>query len=178
MASDWRFTWHGLKLLYPNQKCTGNHETCAHHIESVGNSIDSLVVTVQPACLHLNWGQQWWSIVYLGDDLKSASLQRPWFSSAERSSVYVPVDSYQSVYVNVQMFLFVCLFVCMSFWVLQTKRRSVELSSIDICSSSSSEQLHSSVLAPARPTASRIFTLTHVSTRGQHVLSASQLSLM
>lgn len=56
------------------------------------------------------------SIVYLGDDLKSASLRCPRLFSAVRSSVYVPVDTCQSVYVNVQLFLFflfVCLFVCL-----------------------------------------------------------------
>lgn len=60
----------------------------------------------------------------------------------------------QSVYVNVQMFFFY-LFVCLSIWGLQTERSSVELSSTDICSSSSSEQFHLSVLAPNHPTASQ-----------------------
>ncbi len=119
------------------------------------------------------------SIVYLGDDLKSASLWCPRLFSAVRSSVYVPVDTCQSVYVNVQMFLPVCLFVCMSVWVLQTERGSVELSAIDICSSSSSEQLHLSVLAPAHPTASQtLFTLNHFSARGECVSSALWLSLL
>lgn len=83
------------------------------------------------------------SIVYLGDDLRSALLWCQRLSSAVKSSVYVPVDTCQSVYVNVQnVFLnfFVCLFVYLSF---AAKPGSVELSPTDICSSLSCEELHS-----------------------------------
>lgn len=55
------------------------------------------------------------SAVYLGDDLKAAALCCPRLFSAVRSSVYVPGDTCQSVYVNV-LFLICCyLFVCLSF---------------------------------------------------------------
>lgn len=103
-----------------------------------------------------------------GDEVSSAFRRWPQISIAlvskalSRSSVYAPVDTCQSVYVNVQLlFYLICLFVRL-FEFCKQKGAQLNWSAIDICSSSSSERLYLSVLAQARPTASRtLFTLHH-----------------
>lgn len=130
--------------LYPIRSVQENIQTCAHRQRNSARGGHSSASMLAPK-LRMTAMK---SIVYLGDDLKSASLWCPRLFSAVRSSVYVPVDTCQSVYVNVQMFfLFVCLFVCL-FEFCKQKGAQLNWSAIDICSSSSSEQLYLSVLAP------------------------------
>lgn len=71
----WRFT-RDTDAPLSNQTCTGTKKkrqknifnTCAHHLRVDGTPL--LVVTAQPACLHLNRGSTAMkSIAYVGDDL-------------------------------------------------------------------------------------------------------------
>lgn len=70
-----------------------------------------------------------------------------------------------------------CLFVCL-FEFCKQKGAQLNWGSTDICSSSSSEQLYLSVLAPAHPTASpTLFTVHRFSSSGHGVSSARWPSL-
>lgn len=87
---------------------------------------------------------------------------------AVRSSVFAPVDTCQSVYVNVKMlFCFVLVF-----FVFMSVLKGAQLNW-----SSSSEQVYPSVLTPSHPTASQtLVPLLLLSRGGEFVLSSLWLS--
>lgn len=99
--------------LYPIRSVQENMKLAHHHWNSTrgGHGSASMLAPNRRMTVMK-------SIVYLGDDLKSASLWCPRLFSAVRS-VYVPGDTCQSVYVNVLFlvliccYLFFCLFVCL-----------------------------------------------------------------
>lgn len=143
--------------VYRNKKKRQKNifNTCAHHLRVDGTLL--LVVTAQPACLHLKPridGDEIYSVRRRWP-LKSASLRCPRLFSAVRvicvcTGWFLPIKCMWMYKCFLSVIIFV--FLRLSIWVLQTERGGGlgwTAAPSTFCSSSSSEQLR--FFCPSRP---------------------------